>query len=84
MIAVVARKELLEIVRDGRFRWLAVTCVLLIAVATASGLQLTLGQLEDQALFRKYDADGSGCIEMREFAILVRESVFVIVRLARG
>lgn len=49
MIGAVARKELKEIVRDGRFRWLLATCVLLIAVATASGLQVTLGQLRDQA-----------------------------------
>jgi len=49
MIGIVARKELKEIVRDGRFRWLAATCVLLIGVAAASGLQVTRDQLRDQA-----------------------------------
>ena len=49
MIGVVARKELKEIIRDGRFRWLSVTCVLLILLATASGFQLTMQQLQDQA-----------------------------------
>jgi ABC-2 type transport system permease protein len=48
MISVVARKEFREIVRDGRFRWLAATCVLLIAVSTATGLQLTHVQLQDR------------------------------------
>jgi ABC-2 type transport system permease protein len=49
MIGVVARKEFREIVRDGRFRWLATACVLLMVLAATSGLQLTLGQLADQA-----------------------------------
>lgn len=48
MIGVVARKEFTEIVRDGRFRWLAAACVLLIGVAAVSGLQVTLDQLRDR------------------------------------
>ena len=49
MIGVVARKEFREIVRDGRFRWLATACVLLMLLATLSGMQVTLGQFRDQA-----------------------------------
>lgn len=48
MLAAVARKEFKEIVRDGRFRWLAAACLLLMTVAALSGLQLTLAQLRDQ------------------------------------
>lgn len=48
MITAVVRKEFKEIVRDGRFRWLALACLLLMAVAALSGLQTTLGQLRDQ------------------------------------
>lgn len=50
MYAVVARKEVKEIIRDGRFRWLALTCVLLMLVAATSGLQTTRQQLLDQSL----------------------------------
>lgn len=50
MYAVVARKELKEIVRDGRFRWLAMTCVVLVGIAALSGLQITRQQLLDQSV----------------------------------
>ena len=49
MIAAVARKEFKEIIRDGRFRWMAVACLLLMGVSALSGLQVTLGQVRDQA-----------------------------------
>nr|VFJ75154.1 MAG: ABC-2 type transport system permease protein [Candidatus Kentron sp. FW] len=38
MITVIARKEALEIVRDGRFRWAAVSVLLLLLVALLSGV----------------------------------------------
>jgi len=37
MIMVIARKEALEIVRDGRFRWAAVSALLLLIAALLSG-----------------------------------------------
>lgn len=57
MYAVVARKEIKEIVRDGRFRWLAFTCVLLLLVAALSGLQITRQQLMDQAVASQAERD---------------------------
>nr|VFJ74109.1 MAG: ABC-2 type transport system permease protein [Candidatus Kentron sp. FW] len=38
MITVIARKEALEIVRDGRFRWAAASSLLLLAAALLSGV----------------------------------------------
>ncbi|MFK7957435.1 MAG: ABC transporter permease subunit [Lysobacterales bacterium] len=49
MIAAVARKEFKSIVRDGRFRLLALVCALLIGVAGLNGFQSTLSQARDVA-----------------------------------
>ncbi|MFT7288287.1 MAG: ABC-2 type transport system permease protein [Halieaceae bacterium] len=57
MYAVVARKEIKEIIRDGRFRWLAFTCVILIAVAALSGFQIARQQLLEQSLASKVERD---------------------------
>ncbi len=37
MITVIARKEALEVIRDGRFRWAAVSVLLLLVVTLLSG-----------------------------------------------
>jgi ABC-2 type transport system permease protein len=39
MIAKIARKEMLEMVRDGRFRWSAAITLLLLTGALALGWQ---------------------------------------------
>ena len=57
MIAAVARKELLEIVRDGRLRWLAAGCLLLVLVSAASGLQVTMTQIRDHNLAAAIDRE---------------------------
>ncbi|MCC5867460.1 MAG: DUF3526 domain-containing protein [Gammaproteobacteria bacterium] len=57
MIAAVARKEFLEIVRDGRLRWLAIACVILVVVSAASGLQVTLTQIRDQNIASQVDRE---------------------------
>lgn len=57
MYRAIASKELKLIVRDGRFRWLAFFCVLLIAIAAASGLQTTRTQLLDQTIAGQAERD---------------------------
>ena len=48
MIVAIARKEFREITRDGRFRWLAAACLLLMIAATLGGWQSVLTQLRDR------------------------------------
>lgn len=57
MITTVARKEFTETWRDGRFRWLALACVLLVTVSALSGFQVTLSQLRDQAVASEAERD---------------------------
>jgi ABC-2 type transport system permease protein len=56
-VVAVARKELREWSRDGRLRWLAFACLALMCVAALSGLQVTLGQIHDQAVASGRDHD---------------------------
>ena len=50
MIATIARKEFIEVVRDGRFRWMAAILIALLVTALLSGWQRYQGRLVEQQI----------------------------------